>query len=319
MKHGKLATVIAVIFILLICIIYFYNKLEPESDPKDRQYSKSEWMTMITQPQHQATATFEGVAPGSIQQDGSSGGGGALHFIKTAAGMLERQCIFGNLLDKDPLMFLPALASKDQRVILTGMYIYQYNWPDKLTDEQKNQIANAYRSLLSNPDTGVRSEVINQLSAEGLLSADDIIKGLSDDAQDVRYLAAFHCHTVYSQNSPVYTKEGKIHKGDPQKVNELIESKRKLIPVLLKHLNETNPFTRYDIAQAIYNMFTKIEYTGSGTRRILPDSVPKQIDWKRDSWHKREETKEIWTKWWTERGEEAIEFAHPTQNTSSEH
>jgi hypothetical protein len=216
------------------------------------------------------------------------------------------------------MLFLPALASKDQRVILTGMYIYRYHWPNKITDEQNNEIADAFRALLSNPDTGVRVEVFNRLGPKHLLSTDDIIKGLSDDAHDVRYIAALHCSSsYYFMNSMVYTEDGQIHKGDPQKVNELIEEKRRLIPVLLEHLNETNPFTRSDISHAFLNTFTRKVYTGSGTRHVLPDFLPRQIDWMKDSWHKREQTKEIWTKWWTEQGREALEFAHSAQNISS--
>ena len=319
MKHGKLAIIIVVVVLLSACIIYYFNKPKQEPNPKERQYSQSEWMTMITQPQHQAIATYEGVAAGSIKINGSSGGGGGLHFIKTPAGVLEYQFRGDGLLDKDPLFFLSALTSKDQRVILTGMYIYHYYWPDKLTDEQKNKISDAFRALLSNPDTGVRVEVFNRLGPKHLLSTDDIIKGLSDDAHDVRYIAALHCSSsYYFMNSMVYTEDGQIHKGDPQKVNELIEEKRRLIPVLLEHLNETNPFTKSDIANAFRNTFTRKVYTGSGTRNELPDFLPQQIDWKRDSWQKREETKELWTKWWTERGQEALEFAHPVQSTSGE-
>ncbi len=320
MKHGKLAIIIIIVFLaLLICVIYFLNKPKQEQEPKDRQYSQSEWMTMITQPQHQAIATYEGVAAGSIKVNGASGGGGGLNFIKTSASVLEYQLRGDGLLDNDPLFFLPALASKDQRVILTGMYIYHHFWPNKLTDEQKNKIGDAFRTLLSNPDTGVKVAVLNQLIARRLLSTDDIINGLSDNAHDVRYIAALHCSSgSYFMVSPVYTEDGQIHEGDPQKVNELIKEKRKLIPVLLEHLNETNPFTRSDISHAFRNTFTRKVYTGSGTRNALPDFMPQQIDWMKDSWQKREETKAIWTKWWTERGQEALEFAHPVQITSGD-
>lgn len=266
---------------------------------------------MITQPQHQPTASYQAVGAGKIRKNGSSISGGAINFSASPARILERQD--DDLLKKDPMMFLPALASKDRNVILTGMYIYKYNWPDKLSDEQKNKLANSLRQLLSNPDTAIRVETFNLLGQRRLLTVDDVVKGLSDEAGDVRYLAAMQFST-FLDNAPVYTPDGKFYKGNAQLANEMIAAKRKLAPVFLKHLNETHPYTRSDVAYGFSSMFKRKVYSGTGTSHRLPDFFPGRIDWKRASWHKREETKKIWTKWWTERGEEALKFAHPPQN-----
>jgi hypothetical protein len=192
------------------------------------------------------------------------------------------------------------------------MYIYKYHWPNKLTLDQKNKLVNAYRLLLSNPDTSVRAAVFNQFAARRLLIVDDVIKGLSDKAHDVRYLAGFDISVIF-ENPIVYTKNGEFHKGNAKKATELIEIKRKIAPVLLQHLNETNPFTRSDIATAFRNLFTKKVYSGTGTTHKLPGFFPARIDWERASWHKCEVTKEIWIKWWAENGEEALKFAHLPQ------
>jgi hypothetical protein len=68
------------------------------------------------------------------------------------------------------------------------------------------------------------------------------------------------------------------------------------------------------MAHVFRRMLLRVEHVREGTvTHKGPKSFPAMIDWKKQGWHKREETKKIWTKWWAERGEAALAFAHPPQ------
>jgi hypothetical protein len=298
-----------------VIIVHFGLKVElkvhfNQKPPVLRQYTTAEWMEMITQSQHQPIAIWEGVRAGSIKKNSSGCGGGLLHFLDTPAKVLEWQV--SDLLEKDPMMFLPALASPDKRVLQTGLYIYNRYSMSRLSGELKQKLMEAYRALLNHRDTSLRATGIQKLGEYRQLTVDDIQKGLSDEAGDVRFLTGFWLHILF-ENSPVYSRDGKIYKGEKETADKFIETKRKLAPILLERLNDPDPFTKSAIARNFRFMLRRHEYTGTGISQELPGFFPVQIDWRRASWHKREETKKIWIEWWQEQGEQALEYAHPPQ------
>lgn len=302
------------LFLVSISVLFLfgcYGQRPQEEILREKEYTTEQWLEMITRPEHQPIANYQAVGPGKIRKNGCSMEGGGFFYSTSPSRILEYRG--DDLLRDDPMMFLPALASKDRNVILTGMYLYKHCCHKPLTDQQNNRLAEALRKLLLNPDTAIKVEAFNLLAQRRFLKADDIIKGLSDYAHDVRYLAALKFSSEFLDNAPVYTADGKFHKGNAQQANDLIEQKRKLAPVLLQHLNESSPFTRDDVAWGFYNMFRRKQYTGKGVASITYDFAPKRIDWIRASWHEREKTKKIWTKWWNENGEKALKFAHPPQ------
>jgi hypothetical protein len=150
---------------------------------------------------------------------------------------------------------------------------------------------------------------ITQLTYRDQITVNDIDKGLSDSAMDVRTETAFALHSVFKGS-----KDEELYRGYPAKGVEIVEIKRQLAPVLLKHLNDPNPFTRATIAKYFRSML-KIARRSKGkiTRNKTPDFFPAKIDWHRDSWHKCENTKKLWTKWWGEHGEDWLETLHPSQ------
>ena len=282
-----------------------------QPNPMTRQYTTEEWMAMITQSQHQTTAIWEGVRAGYIKKDGAGSGGGLLHFLDTPAHVLEFQ--ISDLLDKDPMMFSSALVSNDKRVLQTGLDIYNRFSRHDLSDKQNQKLTDAYRALLKHKDTALRAYAIYKLGARRELTVTDVDKGLNDETGDVRYVTSFWIHTMF-ENPPVYNADGKIYKGQAARGDQFVEMKRKLAPILLDRLNDPRLSTRDAMARSFCLMLQRHEYTGTGVRHQLPGYFPKKIDWRRETWHKCEETKKLWTEWWAKRGEEALAYAHPPQN-----
>lgn len=277
-----------------------------------RHYSKADWLEMINRPEHQPSVKWKGGSAGYITKDGGGSSGGVLTFYKTPEYLLERKCFIGGLLKKDPLMFLPALESDNPRVVYTGLYIYHNFRIDDFPDEQQQEIAKAFRRLFKHPDTAIRSHAYSVLTMLRLLTADDLSTGLSDPASDVRYNVASGLDTVF-ENYPVYTKDGKLHKGSVEMANKMYEDKLKLVPVLLEHFNEPNPHTRLAITGQFFHLFSRKQFDGTRVESVYLDGSPRYIHQMHASWHQYEKTKEYWTKWWNEHGEEALKFAHPPQ------
>jgi hypothetical protein len=280
--------------------------------PRNRNYSKSEWLEIITHPEHQTRVRWKGGSPGYITKNGGGSSGGVLNLEKTPEYLLERKCFQDGLLKKDPLMFLPALASENQRVVLTGLYIYGYFRLNDFSDEQRQEIAKAFRRLFKHPDTPIRARVYTILIMQRLLTADDLAIGLSDPASDVRYIVTSGLDTVF-EDYPVYTMDGKLHKGSVEMANKMYEDKLKLVPVLLEHFNEPNPHTRSVITGGFFRLFARKQFDGTRVKSVYMDGAPTYIHRMKASWHEYERTKKTWTKWWNEHGEEALKFAHPSQ------
>ncbi|MHC4476917.1 MAG: HEAT repeat domain-containing protein [Planctomycetota bacterium] len=278
--------------------------------PLDRQYTKQEWMEMLSQRQYQIATYWEGLSVGSLSESGASMSGPNLRYVGAQIPLLEHQ--LDKLREQDPLMFLPLFDSRDPGAVMTAIFVYRQYFPPNLTEGGEAKITAAFRRLLDHPDTRMRWAAIQTLGEHRWLTVDDVERGLNDETVDVRYTTAFWSTTLI-ENKPVYRPQGKLLEGAPHSVRELVETKRRLAPILLEHLNDTHFRVRAKMGSRFRNMFKKRIKTENGTKDETPATLPARFDWMRADWHSRNETQQQWQAWWFEHGEEALQWAHPAQ------
>jgi len=274
---------------------------------------------MVTQDEHQPKTIWEGLRAGSIRKSGSSHGYDGLEFRDTPAQVLEVHLSRG-LIERKPLLFLPLFDSQDPQLVLTAIYIYRpaicyiyrRSLRGNLKDEDEARIVNAFRKLLERRDARIRFAAIETLGKNRLLNVNDVQHGLNDRALCVRFVTASWLDGLIE--TPRYNNEGKLVVNQ-QEIEKLLNMKRELAPILLEHLNDTHYSVRSNVSSEFRGMFKKRVRTESGRIcSVLAPTLPKKLDWIRSDWQTREETKQQWKTWWTEHGEEALQFAHPPQD-----
>jgi hypothetical protein len=218
-----------------------------------------------------------------------------------------------------PLLFLPLFDSQSPQVVLVGVYTYSQSLPEDLHKEDTTKIAEAFRRLLGHEDGRLRFTAIEVLAEKKWLTADDIIRGLGDKAQCVRLAAAWKVYKLTENPAEiVYDANDKLVRGDPNRIAELLEIKRKLAPVLLEHLNDTHFYLRHQIASEFKRLFKEhIKTDERGLSVGPPPYFPKPFGWLREDWESRDRMQKQWKQWWQQHGEEAPRWAHPPQQSCS--
>lgn len=300
-----------VIVLTAAFVLWVRTKVSPP-DPWKTMYTVDQWMKMFNEREHQPSALWRGISVGSIEDRRAAISGPGLGFRFTPRGLLEWQ--FDKLREQDPLMFLPLFDSKDSQLVLTGIHLYREFFPEKLTYNQSVEITAAFRKLLDQKDSRMRWTAIDTLGSHRWLTAEDIERGLNDEVLDVVWTTSFYLDALL-RNRTLYDPDGKLIEGDPNGIEQTLETKRKLAPILLEHLNHTHFDIRSKCARGFRNLFVRHVRKEDGRIRQVPAPTrPSYLDWKRADWHTREQTKQQWKAWWAEHGEEALRFAHPPQD-----
>jgi len=310
-KRGGLFWLIVVIAVLGGSLAMWIHFKAEEQDPRSKQYSKEQWLQMVRQARHQPSVRWAGIGCGRLRENGASISGCTLGFESSPAGVLEHQ--LDDLLKKDPMMFLPLFDSQHPQEILTGVYLYRRRYPGrdlKCTTEQKGQLEQAFRKLMDyRHDNRIRFAGIEYLGPRRLLTVEDVKKGLNDERLDVRFTTTQWIDCLY-ESKVSYSEGGKLLEGDPNRVRQLIEVKRKLGPILLDYVNDPHFYVRSSCARMFRDLF---ERPVQGKGNELVPGGPDKFDWMRESWQARDSKKAEWEKWWAEHGEEALQWAHPPQ------
>jgi hypothetical protein len=278
--------------------------------PLDRKYTKQQWMEMFTKREHQMMTYWEGLPEGTIKESSASMSGPNLRYEGAQNPLLEHQ--LDSLLEQDPLMFVPLFDSKDPEVIITGIYAYRRYLPGDLSEDGQASIEAAFRKLLDHRDTRMRWAAVQTLGENRWLTVMDVERGLNDETAAVRYTTAFWMGTLV-EKEPRYSEGGKLVELDPNDVRQLVETKRRLAPILVDHLNDPHFYVRHFMGLRFRNLFKRLVKIGSRTRDLEAPTLPEKFDWIRESWHTRDKTRKQWKTWWSEHGEEALRWAHPAQ------
>jgi hypothetical protein len=310
-KTLSLRWLLLVIVVIAASLALWLHYKAGSQDPKTRKYTKQEWLQMVTRREHQPIATWKGISPGHIRKYAKGHSYDGLVFRGTPAGVLEHQ--FSDVLEQEPLAFLPLFDSKDPGVILTGVYIYRRSpaFVENLSTEDKSQVAAAFRKLLSHDDVRMRFTAIQMLGERRWLAVDDVERGLDDEALSVRVVTAWWAGDV-AERPARYSPQGKLLATDPNRT-EKADIKRRLAPVLLEHLNDPHFIIRSEVYGAFRCLFAEGVAIAERAGHDLKPTLPARVDWARDDWHTREKTQKEWKTWWAEHGEEALRWAHPPQ------
>jgi hypothetical protein len=302
-----------VVVFLTAFILWVRTTIGPPN-PFETEFTAEEWMEMVKQRQHQPIVTWHGFTGGHVAKTSSGGGSGRLRFGLTPAQALEWHISSKKILEKDPLMFLPLFDSEDPQVVLTGIYIYRRLCPGDIIEQYASEISAAFRKLLDHADSCIRTAAIRMLTANrGWLTVEDIKRGLDDKKLDVACLTATQVPQFVADKQRDST-EDILASGDPNAVQQLVEIKRQLAPIVLEHMNHTHYEVRASLASAWRSMFGVPMRAVDGTGFGGPWTLPRRVDWIRSDWHSREQTKLQWQEWWAEHGEEALKFAHSPQD-----
>jgi hypothetical protein len=309
-KTLSLRWLVLVVVTIAVSLLAWLHYRAGSQDPRTRKYTTEQWLQMVTQREHQPIAKWRGPGAASLEESRASMDSCILGFQNTPSHVLEYQ--LEGLLKRDPLMFLPLFDSQDPQVVLVGMYVYRNPLPDHLTKENKAKIAAAFRKLLDNPDTRMRWAAIQTLGENRWLTLDDVARGLNDETLDIRFTTGRWLKTLLQE--PCYTPlDNKLLEAEPNDVERLIETKRKLAPILLEHLNDAHFYVRQFTASRFRSLFARRVKTGTGVGELSAPMLPAEIDWMRADWHTRDKTEKEWKQWWAEQGKEALRWAHPPQ------
>ncbi|HUT30368.1 MAG TPA: hypothetical protein VMX13_11305 [Sedimentisphaerales bacterium] len=315
--HLRFITVLVVVIAAAMIVLVFGCQQEKQSKYHDyfREFSDQQWLAMVREPEHQPIAYWVGIGPGRVTETGTGIGHVGEGFKSTPAGVLEHHLTTG-LVRRKPLLFLSLLDSKEPKLILTGIYIYDrgFRGPQfELRKQDRSKIEAAFRNLIQHKDARIRFMAIRWLGIRDWLNVDDAKRGLNDRSLSVRITTACVLHGILG-DAHRYDLNGKLIVGDSIEVERLVDETRQLAPVFLDHLNDNHFKIRKEVAREFRAMFKYlVAAEGGGVRALLPDSFPKRIDWVRADWHTRDKAKEELKAWWEQRGEEALRFAHPVQ------
>jgi hypothetical protein len=309
-KSVSLRWLIVVVVTIAISLVAWLHYRDASSDPRDRRYTTQQWLEMFTRREHQPIATWKGIGVGHIRKNSIGHSYDGLVFRDTPARVLEHQ--FSDLLEQEPLAFLPLFDSTDPEVILTGVYIYRRSpaFMEHLSTEDKSQVAAAFRKLLSHDDVRMRFTAGQTLGERRWLTVDDVDRGFDDEALSLRVLTAWWAGDV-AERPAIYSPQGKLLDADPNQT-ERVDIKRKLAPVLLDHLNDPHFIIRSEVYGSFHSLLAEGVAIGQRSGHDLEPTFPTKIDWVRGDWHTREQTRKAWKAWWAEHGEEALRWTHPS-------
>jgi hypothetical protein len=286
-----------------------------------QKFTPEQWLELLRRREHQPAALWHGVRAGSVTRTGTSISFSGLTFRDSESNVLETQLGSG-LLKEHSLLFLSLFDDDDPETVLTGIFPYRRLLPNtKLLDAgQVAAIAGAIRrKLLGHKDVRIRWAAVQTLGENRWLTAEDVRRGLDDETDAIRVTTAFWLVVMREPNGAVlYDQDGRLVQGTPEDVRNVIDTHRKLAPILLDHVNDTHFLVRANTASAFRALFRRWEKTEGGRRQIGVEELPEEVDWVRADWHTRTDAQAAWKQWWAEKGEAALVKAHPLPAAADE-
>lgn len=282
------------------------------SNHKYPKYSNEEWLQMLHQRQYQPVLSWRGISRGSLRNNGASMGINGMQVDNPPAYGMS-QDLTQNL-EKTPLFLLPLMGKHENSdIAFTGLYVYEYILPDDLKRQYKNEISGAFRGLLSHRDSSVRATALSYLQRNRWLRYEDIELTIKDNSASVAYLAFSGADVMLEEQREqiVYDENGKRVAGSDQVLKDNIELKRKLVPLMLDHLNDAHFYIRSISAGICRRSVRRWVKTERGRTEKNPPNYPEYFDWMRASYAERVEKQKEWKQWWADYGEECLRFTYP--------
>lgn len=300
------------VFMTACCFFALISGCAKNPDQTVPKYTNEQWLQMVRQRQYQPVRSWEGISRGSLRDNGAGMSGSSMQFDGPPAYGV-RQYLSQNL-EQTPLFLLPLMTEReDTDIVCTGLYVYEYILSDDLKSQYSDEISDAFRTLLNHRDSSVRATALSYLQRNRWLTCEDIDRTMSDESLSVAYNAVCAAETLLDEKHKqvIYDENGRRIAGSDLALKQIIELKRKLVPIMLDHLNDTHFFSRSICADICHHAVCRYVKTEGGITEKKPPNYPDRYDWMRSNYADRVQKQKEWKQWWADYGEECLRFAHP--------
>ena len=197
-------------------------------------------------------------------------------------------------LNKNPLLLVPLLDSKDPDVVLYALHCYEQR-SDVLEQQPFDDMRRLYDKLgillTEYPDTRVRWKGFRLMKEMNWISTDDLAHALDDPSESVRLAAAGYL----GEFQPILEFEKNIRLDQSINMERAIHNS--LAQLALKHINDNHYNIRFDCAEVVKSLIRKSKLFSVQIEK-KPSDQTMDIDWMRESWWKRHAAQKQLQEWW---------------------
>lgn len=251
-----------------------------------------------------------------LSKDGWSGGGRGPYAVSLRTNEPHCQAVWklfksGGPLTRNPHLLNPLFDSNDTEVLLTAMYLFTEVSTNDFTEGQGlwlarevSPLAAKIRPLLyEHRDVRVRCMAANILKEWSFLALEDIDRMLSDSNLSVQMIGVSSANLVSEQINVGITPLFRQQAYDLELATtreDYYAHNRKLISVLLKHLNDNHFYVRSSCYNLFRSQIGQQAPSSDGGRAInFPDTFPRSpLWWAHESWMTRHEMMKKLQSWW---------------------
>jgi len=225
----------------------------------------------------------------------------------------------GLLLGKDdarlvqnPELLYPLFDSSDPDVVLAALYCYSQApiygrgvQGTLLSATDRSDLGSQLRRLLSeHRDVRVRCMAAHLLLQKHLVAVEDIDRMLSDENLSVQIIGirsiASIRNVIEADEHMHFTASPRPTEADTRKFGRTsYPIKRRLIPILLKHLNDNHFYIRSSCYSDLVVLVERRKFLPNGhVTKERPEILAKRFEWERESWWKCRDKQQELLSWW---------------------
>jgi hypothetical protein len=291
------STIAAIVITVTICLAGCQNYYSHLSD--------EQILNIMRQPENLPYNYWHGESKWKLTEDGSSMlNFGHLDFGRVFTEESDWGAVLGEIimqksrrLNKNPLLLVPLLDSKDPDVVLYALHCYEHR-----LGVLESSVFDDLRPLYSKlgiltrqfPDTRVRWKAFHLMTKMNWISTGDLAHALDDPSESVRLAAAVYFdHLDNLKYVMQFEKEIRLHR----KNNIERDIHNGLVKLAIKHINDNHYNVRFGCAEALKSLIRKRELFHVEIENEPPDEAI-GIDWMRESWWKRNIAQKQLQEWW---------------------
>jgi hypothetical protein len=223
-------------------------------------------------------------------------------------------------LTKNPKLLYPLFDSSDPDVVLAALYCYSKepiygHWAQgmpNLTADQFDLGSQLRRLITEHRDVRVRCMAAHILMQKALVTIEDIDSMLSDENLSVQIIGirsiASISNSIQLNEHEHFTKRPLLTEADNERFGRIFYLiKKKLIPILLKHLNDNHFYIRASCYSDFVSLVERRKYLPNSRMTIeRPKMLEKYFEWERESWRKRRDKQQELISWWQDNSESIL-------------
>jgi len=264
------------------------------------RFSDKQILEMMQQPENLPYNYWHGESRWELtEKDSSMLSYGHLDFGRIFAEKTDWGVIHGEIymkksqrLNRNPLLLVPLLDSKDPDVILYALHCYEKR-SEVLEQHPFDDLKSLYSRWITltkeYPDVRVRWKALHLMKEMHWVSTDDLARALDDPAESVRLAAAGYL----GQFNSIVEFENNLH---PHRYSES-DIHTSIAKLAIEHINDNHYHIRFDCAEVLKSLFRISELPFGYIEKKPPDDVL-AIDWMRESWWKRNASQKLLLDWW---------------------